>query len=373
MLLTYPAYADERTSYADTYADLIGKLPDTTDFVIVAHNSTRHELDGILARTGASARARIISAPDYLNLLVWARDPFLVRETTTAASSLVEPIEFHRAADALLADILDDGLDVDIVQSPLAIEGGNILVGEDYVVVGGDTLFRTLDVNDRLDHLIIPPATDALAFVADLLRRTLSPDRVMTIAAATVPVRALQPDVDVHRRTGDPGGALPRGRLVPADLPHRHVHRPRWKDTRRDAPPGRRFTGVRRRAIGAAHRSACAVPRFRSRRRSAPRRRLRGDPRPMPITYVDYYDDGVRSWYFATSVNCIVQDDTKLGRHVWLPTYGHGDWPELRVTDEANADVWTRLGFEPHLLGDYHRFAQNLGAVHCLVNELDRG
>src|SRR3712207_7924729 len=45
-----------------------------------------------------------------------------------------------------------------------------------------------------------------------------------------------------------------------------------------------------------------------------------------------------------------------------LPTYGHGDWAGLRATDEANASVWAGLGFDVRLLGDYHRFAQNLGS-----------
>jgi hypothetical protein len=78
-----------------------------------------------------------------------------------------------------------------------------------------------------------------------------------------------------------------------------------------------------------------------------------------------------RSWYFATSNNALVQNAP--ARHVWLPTYGHGSWPELQATDQANAQIWTTLGFEVHELGDFHPFAENLGAVHCIKKYLERG
>ena len=45
---------------------------------------------------------------------------------------------------------------------------------------------------------------------------------------------------------------------------------------------------------------------------------------PLPLTNVDDPVLKERSWYFATSNNCLVQIDDMEGHRVWLPTYGHG-------------------------------------------------
>ena len=94
---------------------------------------------------------------------------------------------------------------------------------------------------------------------------------------------------------------------------------------------------------------------------------------PLPLTYVDDPNAKERFWYFATSNNCLVQIDDEEGSHVWLPTYGHGAWGELGVTDDANREVWERLGFTVHQLTDFNVFAQNLGSVHCIKKYLARG
>jgi hypothetical protein len=92
---------------------------------------------------------------------------------------------------------------------------------------------------------------------------------------------------------------------------------------------------------------------------------------PLPLVYLDDPRDRVRLWYFATANNALVQD-VPGDRVVLLPTYGHGEWPELAITDEANAQIWRELGYQARMLGDFHPFAENLGAVHCITKYLAR-
>ncbi|WP_414580773.1 hypothetical protein [Scytonema sp. PCC 10023] len=94
---------------------------------------------------------------------------------------------------------------------------------------------------------------------------------------------------------------------------------------------------------------------------------------PLPITYVDDAASKTRFWYFATANNSLVQIDTYNGNHVWLPTYGHGDWADLASIDAENKRIWEELGFVVHQLADFHPFAQNLGSVHCIKKYLERG
>jgi hypothetical protein len=79
-----------------------------------------------------------------------------------------------------------------------------------------------------------------------------------------------------------------------------------------------------------------------------------------------------RFWYFATANNALVQI-TKTTKDVWLPSYGFGNWTSLKGTDDENKQIWETLGFTVHMLGDFHPFAENLGAVHCIKKYLARG
>jgi hypothetical protein len=58
---------------------------------------------------------------------------------------------------------------------------------------------------------------------------------------------------------------------------------------------------------------------------------------------------------------------------VLIPSYGHGPYSHLEATDARNREIWEELGFEVRLLGDFHPFAQGLGAVHCIKKYLARG
>jgi hypothetical protein len=92
---------------------------------------------------------------------------------------------------------------------------------------------------------------------------------------------------------------------------------------------------------------------------------------PLPLTYLDDPQAKVRMWYFATANNCLVQIDGQ-DKRVWLPTYGHGAWSNLKAIDKANKRIWRKLGFNVTELADFHPFAQNLGSVHCIKKYLER-
>jgi hypothetical protein len=91
---------------------------------------------------------------------------------------------------------------------------------------------------------------------------------------------------------------------------------------------------------------------------------------PLPLVYMDDPAARERVWYFATANNALVQNGTT--KDVWLPTYGYGNWAALEKTDAANEAVWNGLGFTVHKLTDFHPFAENLGAVHCIKKYLAR-
>ena len=76
-------------------------------------------------------------------------------------------------------------------------------------------------------------------------------------------------------------------------------------------------------------------------------------------------------WYFATSNNALVQVEGNR-KEVWLPTYGHGEWEVMKAVDNYHVRVWRSLGFQVHRLEDFHPFAIQLGAAHCIKKYLNR-
>lgn len=84
-------------------------------------------------------------------------------------------------------------------------------------------------------------------------------------------------------------------------------------------------------------------------------------------------------WYFTTYNNCIVQvnDEIQDDNRVWLPTFGgdygeYQNWDYLTALDNANIDLWKRLGFNVHPLPNYHPIAYRKGGPHCMIKCLER-
>jgi len=92
---------------------------------------------------------------------------------------------------------------------------------------------------------------------------------------------------------------------------------------------------------------------------------------PLPFAYFDDPDSRLRDWFYASANNCWVEC-TETGGRVWLPEYGFGAWPELKVTDEANAAIWREMGFEVERVGDFLPLVDQLGSLNCASKILER-
>jgi|GEM_PF-2480519 len=94
----------------------------------------------------------------------------------------------------------------------------------------------------------------------------------------------------------------------------------------------------------------------------------------LPLTYKkDGYE---HHWYWATYNNCLIQNGKN--KTVWLPTYGHPTrvnphWKELKEYDTKNYEKFRKMGFDVHFINtDFHRLAQKNGSFHCISKCLSR-
>ena len=82
----------------------------------------------------------------------------------------------------------------------------------------------------------------------------------------------------------------------------------------------------------------------------------------------------VRDWHHVTWNNCLVENSAGEGRHVYLPTFGHGAESDLAGGRPAHdRRSGQGLGFQVHQLADFNSFARRQGVVHCIKKYLRRG
>src|SRR5699024_1363180 len=81
-------------------------------------------------------------------------------------------------------------------------QGGNILIGDDFVLIGADYPARTLDLIRQGAPILVPPGADPAAFVRDLYRQTFDPLREVMYAGTPLAIPAAQQRT--IRITGEP-------------------------------------------------------------------------------------------------------------------------------------------------------------------------
>jgi hypothetical protein len=361
ILFTIPAYAVHSPALAAAYQDLLAKLPAETRFLVLTHESAAETV------AGWSDRIDVVAGPDHINFSVWAEDGYVV-VIDAGTTYLVEPFSFPRYGDSLVADLVANADPaIERTQAPLYFQGGNLLIGDDFFLLGADYPANTLRY---VGGILVPESGER---PADLVRRLygeyLDPDRRLIYVGSTLPV----PEQRTRRFTLD--GAewtevLYAGNQPGTTQPVFHIDMFVTLAGRGDDGRYRVLVGDPRAAaeVLGTPTPAHAMPEVFDDIAAGLRRQgfdvLRN---PLPLVYVDDPDRRERWWYFATANNALI-----AGGVAYLPTYGHGAWPELAATDEANGRIWAGLGYEVVYLTDFHPFAENLGSVHCIKKYLAR-
>lgn len=374
LLLWFPREAAVRRGYRTVYAALLAELPPTTRLTILVHPGAAAVLDQLLGAAGRRAASTVLTSPADLRFTVWTRDPFVVVREGDATTFLT-PSRFARQDDARAVEVTAAATGAAVVGTGVDFHGGDVLVDGSVVLIGRDCVGATLE------STALTPGADGPSTPAEVVARfqqTVGAGRRVLHVGSD---RALSE----HRtRTLRVGGrevveVLPGG----AGRPHPQIHLDRFVTLAGAGASGRprvvvgspaaadRILG--RAPVDAAFAAACDDVADQLEAAGYEVHRV-----PLPMTYghgrreVDGTIRDVRLWYLATASNALVQHDPRAGDHVWLPTYGHGPWRELGITDEVTRRTWQELGFQVHQLPSFHTFAQRCGALRCITQELDR-
>jgi hypothetical protein len=406
LLLSFPAWATGDPATSAGYRSVVAALRPGTEFVVVHAASQRATVESWFRAAGHSA-VTYVPMPDYVSFTDWAEDAYVaLADASDDSAYLVEPWEFLRAGDALIADAVEEYTDVRAAQAPLIFQGGNCLIGDDFWLLGTDYFADSVGLlQGGRPPVSVPDGADLDAAVRSLFHDYVDATRELRLVGTRrpIPVRdlvgrreddrffldlpsdgvgAYQPIFHIDMFTtlvgrrdgpftvlvGDPsmademlGTTSPYGLADVYDgiartfaaagmdvVRNPLVHRP---------TTGRTFSVTDLRRIAERDGNAALL-------QAVGELTDQGAGEDTPVT--------VRSWHHVTWNNCLVEDSASEGRHVYLPTYGGGE-PDLAPLDGHMTALWEGLGFTVHALADFGSFARRQGVVHCIKKYLRRG
>jgi hypothetical protein len=410
ILFCFPAWAASDLRLVRGYVSVIEALRVGTRFVVVHNESVRSVVEEWFADAGHPAdNVDFVPLPDYVAVTDWAEDAYVsLRDAADGADYLMEPWSFGRAGDALIADAVEEYTDIRASGSPLIFQGGNCLVGSDFWLLGTDYFADTVALlTDSRPPISIPHDTTAGAFAVELFTRYVEGERKLILVGTKKPI-ALREYVGTregnHYYLDIPAGGTGTfqpifhidmfGTLVGPNAEGAFevlVGSPTMADELlgTSSPFGLAevYDGIGR----DLERSGFVVRRNPLVHRPSPGRtigfnelkQLSKDPDNAVLVpavaelaaagAMDTTTVRVRDWYHITWNNCLVENSTTAGKHVYLPTFGYGDDVDLAVVDSFMKTLWEELGFTVHLLGDFSQFARRQGVVHCIKKYLKRG
>jgi hypothetical protein len=398
MLLTIPA-GNTDGEFAAIYEALLQTLPAGVKFVCLVNTASRSAVEAWLQTYGRATSADVVEAPDHVGFSLWAQDAYAVSTTSANETFFVEPLSFLRYADAVISDYITTATTLRNFQTPLYFQGGNILIGDDFWLIGVDYPTKTLQY---VENAILPnPGETPEQLVRRLFSDYLDVQRTLHYVGSTVPVPSedivLAKEggryfVDLVYQGNHEGTAQPLFHIDMFLTPAGRGPSGRYRLLVGDpslgpAAPSPSATGYNMQRVYDAIAKSLET-RFEILRNPLP---LTFHSEKIPVSALNQPQDpdlyaiyeeltnaglsevDLRSWYFATANNALVQNDP-ADRRVWLPTYGHGaTYTYLQASDKVNRQLWESLGYRVTELPSFHRLARGLGAVHCIQKYLARG
>ena len=376
ILLTLPndlfSNGDQRTTEtAEAVKDLLSKLGSEVETVIVTQDSSKSQLNGWLSQLDLTGRTTTVLLSDNDDITFWAQDPFAVCvDKSDSETYLVEPIIFNRLDDAFIADFVANKTNLKRTSARLHFQGGNILIGDDFWLLGMDSAAESSSSG------LIEQAPDEKA--GDAIKRKygkfLDSKRKLILVGSSRAVphageRKFQMNGQSWTETlyfgNKEGTAQPIFHIdMFITLAGRDAHR---KPIALIGDPA-----MAAEILGEIPQRHAMAAIFHDIAEQFSQMGFEVVRNPLPLTYDDDEEKRERTWYFASSNNALVEITT-TAKQVWLPTYGHDKWPELAATDQRNREIWEGLGFTVNMLKNFHPFASQIGAAHCIVKFLSRG
>lgn len=374
LALTIPGYAvsGEDSPYWKVDTDLILKLPPYTRLFILAHASVIEKLQGWLKEQGLEDRAELAAVPDIIKMTIWAEDDFELVHDSNGATFMVQPHSNRRCGDELASYYASRQFGWRRVKAPVYFEGGNLLVGDNFFLLGANYAVDTFLAMGELMQERGPHLKKSLT---ELYQQYLEKNRILYFIGTTLQLPAEQERP--LKLNGEEWTEIIYSKNSEGTVqPIFHVDMFITLAGRKRSGKYQVLVGDPRMAsalLGNNYSDLDTPEAFDEVAELLERLKFEVIRNPLPLVYVDDEQRKVRKWYYASYNNALVEVHSPEVKTVWLPSYGHGNWQELQRTDEKNREIWEELGFQVVMLEDFHPFAEFAGSVHCIKKYVERG
>jgi hypothetical protein len=320
---------------------------------IVCHRSATGRIEALLRAVGRDTGVHVVAAPDHASLWGWVQDRCLAcRDAETGATILVHGNSAEAEDTARYAAEAVPGLRH--TATALRLEGGNILADGDLCLLGADL------------------AADNGAAFKTRFHEEIESRRAVALVGGT----------SALRRRGPTRFAMQPGDLTWREAVDRSLSRSGTRQPVFHLDMFATLAGNNRvlvgdplaasRMIGVPLPAGFPLQAFDEIALDLQRCRLEVIRNPLPFVHFDDPAAKLREWFYAPANNAWVEYRPSARGRVWLPQYGFAAWPELKVTDDANAALWRELGFDIIPAGDFLPLADQLGALNCVSKILER-
>jgi hypothetical protein len=408
LLLSFPAWATGDPATSAGYRSLIAAMRPGTEFVVVHSVQQRGTVEAWFRQARHTA-VTYVPLPEYVSFTDWAEDAYVaLTDAGDGSAYLMEPWEFLRAGDALIADAVEEYTDVKSSSAPLIFQGGNCLIGSDFWLLGKDYFADTISLFAGYRPPVeVGPGDDPRKLATDMFSRYVDAGRRLILVGTRKPIPiaeyvgseqngvfyldiaangagSFQPIfhidmfltlvgeneygkfevlvgspalADERLKTSSPFALADVYDAIADDLTREGFVVRRNPLVHRPTAVGRttlpRLTELSKQHGGES--LVAAVAQLREAGAS--------DSTPIQL----------RDWHHITWNNCLVENGGAAGKHVYLPTFGHEPYEDLAVIDTEMKELWESLGFTVHLLADFNAFARRQGVVHCIKKYIRRG
>ncbi|MDL4842851.1 agmatine deiminase family protein [Aquibacillus rhizosphaerae] len=278
---------------------------------------------------------------------IWAQDGYSCIKKEDGTTVLLESLDFTRGGDHFVADQIAAETDLEIEVTKYHIEGGNILAGDNYLIIGKDYLHLNEEITGEnqekitnefkklfgVEHVIWLGFDEPVDFPIDVFQGEFQPifhiDMYVTL-----------------------GGKADNGKelVFIADV------KMAKNVLEEDMPPTEISESLDRTAQWLAEYNIDG---------------LSFEVKRIPI---DLWDLNGSTGTFLTYNNCLIEvfEGTK---NVYLPAYSSVAPGSInrRKLDEAVANIFSNNGFTVKLLeGAYEELCKRGGSLHCITKDLDR-
>ena len=433
ILMTFPSYKENESSiYAQILLDLLQQMKEVDFYIFTAvdvycntepeiaeYKRPYHDLRFIhqITQDRQGAIQFIIPEKKEQGISFWAQDPFVALKENSNQFYLVEPYTFNRPADYTIAndiEVANKKLDIRQTQVELYFEGGNILVGDDFILIGEDHI----ELTDAYLRRSYPELIESkYVCTNNAFNNSYSKTKKKIAALFQFAFGCKREVIIIGNGTPNPPYTFPECRYD--DDERIKIYQIDGKCHHLDFNKGKYqvfahidtfITLVGRKTSFAPYVILVGelynISGFESKEFNAQYfdplvqqlehvvnflKNLKDENQnqkfdvkriPIPVTYLTDNDNpGIYYWKHLSYNNCIIENSATK-RNVYFPTYGSPikinatgiikNFLMFKIFDAYLESFWKSLGFNPHPLINYLPLMLNGGAAHCITKCLSR-